>query len=378
MRGIRLAGLLLAVVAAALVPAAAARPAGVLDQAMRDPFGLFWQTVPDELEPPVPEQVADNGVYRGGFCYFSSEFSFCTDFDDLGILPEGDDGVAETAGEEAAPAAAEATEEPGDEGLQEAPFEEPSQDPPFLVSDSAAPEPRAGAPEPPADAPSAPSEGASRVPAPASVPGLNWAVVTAAITLPWAIGLKVLATLFGLRRASRLAGGTAERPSLRAAVLEAVAGEPGIRHSDLVARIGRGNGTVEHHVRALLAEGRLARVRGLGSTLYFPAGALGEGEARMRLALQGRTSRRMAQALAARPGLRLGELARGVGVSDATAHYHAGKLVQAGVVREEAGVGRRLALTAEGEACLAALPAGPGAAPSSPQGRTWVPDASTA
>jgi DNA-binding MarR family transcriptional regulator len=185
--------------------------------------------------------------------------------------------------------------------------------------------------------------------APSVQPRLAWALA-ASLALPGALLAKLLASLLALRRPR---GG---RSSLRDAVLEAVAAHPGIRHRELVRRIGHGNGTVEHHVRSLIAEGRVQRVRLGGATAYAAAG-VAPGELPLLMALEGRTSRRLAQDVAAHPGSRLTDVAARLGVSLATAHYQAGKLAAAGVLRDAPAPsgGRRLELTPAGLACVAAL-----------------------
>ncbi|HUR26497.1 MAG TPA: hypothetical protein VM327_10840 [Candidatus Thermoplasmatota archaeon] len=358
-----------------LLPVASAVPAGPLADLIDDPFGYVHDQLPDPLVGPLPGPLSQTSFGVGDFCVLSSYIpSFCV----LGV------DVVE-AGPPRAAANVSGLDWPPAPAMEEPPValanetvEEPLR-PPHQMADSGAPGPRE--PEPPIEVP---RQGETAGLAPkgkqSSLSTVEWAVLGAALALPWALGMKVLATLMGLRRASHVGREEAGRPSRRGAVLEAVQREPGIRHSDLVARIGRGNGTVEHHVRALLAEGQLARVRGLGSTLYFLKGALPEAEARMRLALQGSTSRRMAALVAARPGIRLGEVARAAGISGATAHYQAGKLVRAGILCAEPGPGRRLTVTAEGAACLAALPGGPMdvPVPASSQGGAFVPGAAVA
>lgn len=178
--------------------------------------------------------------------------------------------------------------------------------------------------------------------------------VALALAVPWVLGLKAV---------SLLALGRGSRSNLREAVLALVAADPGLRHAELVRRLGRGNGTVEHHVRTLLAEGRLARLRRGGSTGYYPA-SMPEGHARLRLALQGATARRLAETLAREPGLRLTEAARRAGVSSPTAHYHLRRLVAAGVLRGDAG---------RFEVAPAALPLLAAAAPpEEPEPQTFV------
>jgi hypothetical protein len=286
--------------------------------------------------------------YLGTFCFISSDLGkFCTGnmFPRPGQGPAPEEATA--APEEAAPVARPtAQEEPtaSTAALETAPADAMEDNPPEIV----VPRPDGGDSRHPAPA------ALGRAPAPAGS-ALAWAIATAAAVLPWAIGVK-LASLLALRRTAR----PAETATLREAVLQAVGLEPGIRHTDLVRRIGRGNGTVEHHVRGLLAERRLERVRGLGATCYFVAGAVSGLGAHMRMALHGRTSLAIARAVAAAPGMRLADVARRVGVSAPTAHYQAGKLARAGILRDEGdGPGRRLAVTAAGLACLAGLAEAP-------------------
>lgn len=258
---------------------------------------------------------------------------------------------------------------PSDNGSGEPPADASADATGALILEEAAHAPRdnasaadaAGAgpasPSDPFPTPSPSKGGAPSHPAPTSLrqapaPGgsLAWELATAAVALPGAL-LAKLASILVLRRRGRGAS-----PTMRETVLEAIAARPGVRHRELVRRVGRGNGTVEHHVRALLAEGRIVRLRVGASTAYALAGDLSPGEARLRLALAGRTSRSLALDVAAHPGTRLTEVAVRVGVSLATAHYQAGKLVAAGILRDLAGAGgRRLEPTPAGRACLAAV-----------------------
>lgn len=318
---------------------------------------------PDAMvTPSIPGHLLNNLVPELTWCDPTGCHRTENNFDDIGrrsdsASPEAQ--AAPEAAEEPEAAATAAVDEPFNAAASTADLEEAGAEPaPAAPSTEPSgpplPGPREPAPEPAARA--------AFSLAPQRPGGLAWAL--AGFALPGALLAKILSVL-ALRRDARAA-----RATLREAVLDAVARQPGIRHRELVRRIGHGNGTVEHHVRALIAEGRVARVRHGASTAYFVAGDLTAHEARLRLALQGRTSRRLALDVAAHPGSRLTDVARRVGVSLATAHYQAGKLAALGLLRDAAGTGaggRRLEATPAALACLAAMEA-EGAAVASPFG----------
>ena len=125
----------------------------------------------------------------------------------------------------------------------------------------------------------------------------------------------------------------ARRSQLPAVIVEAIRGRPGIRHSELVRLIGKGNGTVEHHVQALLGQKRIWRLQGAGTTCYFTGTGVSPATAAMHAYLVGRTSKAIAVALLRCPGSRLTDLARLASVSPSTAHYHVSKLRRIGVLQ---------------------------------------------
>lgn len=270
--------------------------------------------------------------------------------------------------EAAAPAAP--AEEPGNATVRE-------EDGPAATATGAKDEdfrsPPEVAPEPvPADA-DAPPQGTPQgpvpdlEPSPVAVQGgwtrqlLVWSAVAAAALVP-SLALKLL-SLLALRRG--------RQPSpLRDEVLRLLAAEPGMHHMELVRRVGRGNGTVEHHVLALVREGRVQRLRTPGYTCYFlaagPARPADGRVAQARASVRGRTRRRLVAALAGGPARSLSELAEALGIAASTAHYHARRLAAAGVLAEErSGARLGLALTELGRAVA---PAQAGASVGAPEG----------
>lgn len=203
--------------------------------------------------------------------------------------------------------------------------------------------PNAPEPEPAPPARPEPSTVAEET-ADAPSPRASFLAAVALAGIPLALLAKLAASL--------LAWLKSKRPSARAKVLAAIAANPGIHHAELVRLVGQGNGTVEHHVLRMRREGLIATDQAFGMTCYYPSGARPADLAHA-AALRRASSRRMALALADRPGIALGELARRLGVPPSTAHYQARKLAATGLVAHEEVAGRRrFRLTVQGQALV--------------------------
>jgi DNA-binding transcriptional ArsR family regulator len=212
----------------------------------------------------------------------------------------------------------------------------------------------ASVPERPSS-PSDPSPGPTPLPqavvgAPSPPPGAQWprALLAWGAAAAAPLALKLASLLLALRRRSG--------SPLRGKVLDLVAADPGVHHMDLARRAGHGKGAMEHHLLALLREGKVVRLRTPGYTCYFAAGGAGA-DPRLPWALasmRGRTPRRLVAAVAGGPTRSLSELAAALGLAVSTAHYHASRLVRAGLLADVRSGGRRgFALTELGRACLA-------------------------
>jgi hypothetical protein len=284
---------------------------------------------PDYLVPAVVgqavgavEAVPVAGPIIAEECFWTESVRFCTQDADpfLGIEEEEAPPEANVT-HEAAPAE-NATAAPAEEDLPPAPEAVEPEVPPAAPAEPEPGEPLAPGP---VAAPWTPSPKAARTEA-VQPPKADWgwALAAAAVTVPWALALKL--SLLLLRRRDR-------RSPVRDEVLQAILRRPGIRHRELVLLIGRGNGTVEHHVLRLAREGKVALVRGPRSTSYFGQGTVAPELLRVLPALRRRTALGIAQAVAAAPGVRATEVARRVGVSLPTVSYHVKILAERGVLQ---------------------------------------------
>lgn len=154
--------------------------------------------------------------------------------------------------------------------------------------------------------------------------GWTPALAAATVLLPTALLWK-LASLAALRRRAR------KDPPMERRILDAVHAEPGIHHGELRRRVSAANGTLEHYLRRLLADGRLHRVQTPGYTCYVATGGAGADDVKARTALKSPTARGLLARLAGRDATVL-TLAADAGLPLSTAHYHVAKLVKAGLV----------------------------------------------
>ena len=275
--------------------------------------------------------------------------------------PEEEAANATDGGPEAGedgPAPAEASAEPFEEPAPEAPvahFDLPSAEP--------GRRPPARDPEPALPARDAPSRPGRDLPGfqeavAAMPPVLLLAAAAAAVLVPSTLLLK-LASMLALRSRRKASG----VPDTLLALLRR---EPGLHHMELVRRLGKGNGTVEHHLLRMVRAGTVRRVQTPGYTCYFASGPADapDPQAALRVALRAPTARRLAAAVARAPPSSLSQLAQALGIAVSTAHYHAGRLVAAGLLRGGRDGGRRtFTLTDGGRACLDLPPAAPPQAP---------------
>jgi len=152
---------------------------------------------------------------------------------------------------------------------------------------------------------------------------------------------------------SRVKGDRLLDSPIRAELLQRIEAHPGIHHSDLVRAVGRGNGTVEHHLQKLTAGGVILRRKGPGYTCFFPARTDRRAMDAAPL-LKSPIARGLVERVRRTPGLTSAQAARELGVTAATLHYHLERLGQAGLVQAPPQAATRsLRLTADGEAALA-------------------------
>jgi predicted transcriptional regulator len=150
------------------------------------------------------------------------------------------------------------------------------------------------------------------------------AVVGLAALVGWLVKAGPLAGLF-----SRHIPDVTAHP-VRRAVLEAIRAEPGIHHSELLRRVGKGNSVVTNHLRRLAAAGLVVERQGSRFLCYFPADATRAALAAGPL-VKSPVARGILAAVASAP-VSGQELARRLGVEPGTITYHAQRLGQAGLV----------------------------------------------
>lgn len=133
-----------------------------------------------------------------------------------------------------------------------------------------------------------------------------------------------------------------EKPMLlqhpvRQEIVSVVEANPGIHFAEIVRRVGAGNGNTEHHLRHLVTRKILGEVEAKGFTCYYVPGTIGADSARALPALKSRGARAILSAIAAKPGLRAQDVARAIGMSEPTVHYHLVRLREVGLVDAKRG-----------------------------------------
>lgn len=150
------------------------------------------------------------------------------------------------------------------------------------------------------------------------------AAVGAALLLAWLVKAGPLAGLF-----SRHIPDVTANP-VRKALLDAIQGEPGIHHSELLRRVGKGNSVVTNHVRRLTAAGLVVERQGPRFRCYFPIGT-----ARASLAagplVKSAVARGILSAVAQAPASGQ-DLALRLGVEPGAITYHVQRLSEAGLL----------------------------------------------
>lgn len=119
----------------------------------------------------------------------------------------------------------------------------------------------------------------------------------------------------------------------RAMVLEMIQQEPGIPLGELLKRLPLGWGTLYHHVRKLSQAGTIQICAAGRRRLLYPAdyhvqtgAAMGGG------LLRGKTARRVAEVVVARPGCNAIEISEEMGESHRVVYYHVKRLLSAGLI----------------------------------------------
>lgn len=118
----------------------------------------------------------------------------------------------------------------------------------------------------------------------------------------------------------------------RAQILQLVQTEPGIHFQDLGRRLTLGRGTLEHHLRKMVAANLLTKVRHGGYACYFPKGAVDRRLMAAAPLLRSASGRSILTTVRERPGLSGRQIALELGLSQSTVSYHLRRLEQAGLV----------------------------------------------
>lgn len=167
-------------------------------------------------------------------------------------------------------------------------------------------------------------------------------VVSGDIQVPWTgvatvgIILALAAVALWLLKAGPLTGlFSREIPDVtahpvRRAILDAVEGQPGIHHSELLRRVGKGNSVVTNHVRRLEAAGLITQRQGPRFLCYFPKGT---GRAALDAAplVKSPVAQGILAAVAQAPASGQ-DLAARLGVEPGAITYHAQRLSEAGLI----------------------------------------------
>jgi len=113
---------------------------------------------------------------------------------------------------------------------------------------------------------------------------------------------------------------------------------PGDHFRSIARSLGLAVGTATHHLEVLMREGLLGLERSNGRARYYPRGSDAETD-RNRLFMRHWNYRdlrlRILYALARRPGARVSEVARELGVSRQLVSYHLARLGELDLVRRE-------------------------------------------
>ncbi|HET6398686.1 MAG TPA: winged helix-turn-helix transcriptional regulator [Candidatus Thermoplasmatota archaeon] len=141
---------------------------------------------------------------------------------------------------------------------------------------------------------------------------------------------------------SRVSGPRLLQHPTRRLVADCIEANPGIHYKELSRRLGLANGTLEHHLRKLVADGIVLRHAGDGYTCYFPKG-VSRHDLRAAGPLKAAGARRVLQAVQASPGASSSDVATAAGLDASTVSHHVRRLQDAGLV-EARRVGRTVRL----------------------------------
>lgn len=137
---------------------------------------------------------------------------------------------------------------------------------------------------------------------------------------------------------SRVHGDQALESPERQRILQIVQSTPGVHHNEIVRVTGKGNGSVEHHLRTLVRTGHLSQKRAGGFVCYYAKGALDRRVMAALPVLKADLAKDILGAVQKDPGLTGADLARLTGAENSTIAYHLKRLEGAGLIeRRRAG-----------------------------------------
>ncbi|HEV8361366.1 MAG TPA: helix-turn-helix domain-containing protein, partial [Candidatus Thermoplasmatota archaeon] len=175
---------------------------------------------------------------------------------------------------------------------------------------------------------------------PVEPPLLIGAALTAAALLALLAHGGFLAVMYSRLRSSNLLA-----TPVRRRIYDLVDQHPGIHFQGVAGAIGIGIGATMYHLSVLRRGGLITRVDLRGYSRYYLSGSVPPRALQRVAELEAGSARAVYEAVRARPGITLGEVARQVNVSPPAAHKTVERLQQAGLVEKKVE-GRRVRLTA--------------------------------
>lgn len=176
-------------------------------------------------------------------------------------------------------------------------------------------------------------QGAWVMPRAATAAALTGAAVSAGalvLIIPALKGLFGMLPMFSRIRKEDLL----EHP-VRGTIYDAIQADPGIHFQELVRRVGKGRGTMEHHIRKMVAADLLVEKANKGFNCFFPKGEVDRRLMDAAPLLKGDGGRNVLAAICGQPGIVALQVAEHLGMSTSTVNYHVKRLTEAGLVQAE-------------------------------------------
>lgn len=119
---------------------------------------------------------------------------------------------------------------------------------------------------------------------------------------------------------------------LRSQIVSLVEAEPGLHFQELARRLETGRGTLEHHLRKLVAADIVSAQASQGFTCYFPKGKVDRRIMAAAPVLKSGGARLVLQAISNEPGRAAQDIAATTGLTPSTVNYHLKRLGAVGLV----------------------------------------------